>query len=309
MPLAIALVRLRNSRVIRRRLGLGDPPIVPSLARPAALAILFVLLGLAAAQPFLHVERRRLSRTDVEVMVVLDSSRSMLASSGPHEPARWRRAASFAARLPAALPGVPIGLSSLTNRVLPYIFPTSDAGTYRLVLREAYGIERPPPALTIDKWVTVFDPLAEVTRRSFFSPGVRKRILVVLTDAEAHPFDARALLRQLERAHTTPVVVRFWAAGERIFQPGSESYRASQPGSLAQLRAAGWEAFPEQDQSGALRAIRAAVGSGPTSEIGYQQDRWELAPFLIGTAFVLLVLLVAAGGHLSAATSGLRGAR
>ena len=193
-----------------------------------------------------------------------------------------------------------MGLSSLTNRLLPYLFPTSDVRAYDLVLADAYGIQRPPPSLTIDHWVTVFDPLAEVTTRRFFSPAVHRRVLVVLSDVEAHQFDARALLARLERAGTTPVVVRFWRPGERIFQRGSESYRATQPDALAPLRQAGWPAFSETQLGAAVARIRDAVGTGPTAQVGYAQDETQLAPFLALAAFVPLLALVLPGGHLPA---------
>ena len=164
VPVAVALARTRTDRRLRRELGLGGPPLAGQLARPAAFACAFGLLGLAAAQPSIRTEHTRVARADAQMVVVLDSSRSMLASSGPTGSARYRRASAFAYRLRSALPDVPAGLSSLTNRVLPYLFPTADSSAYDLVLAKAYGIERPPPAITVEKWVTTFDPLAEVAR-------------------------------------------------------------------------------------------------------------------------------------------------
>jgi hypothetical protein len=200
-----------------------------------------------------------------------------------------------------------MGLSSLTNRLLPYLFPTSDARTFDLVLDDAYGIQRPPPSITLDRWVTVFDPLAEVAVRRFFSPGVRTRVLVVLSDAEAHAFDARGVLRTIERSGTTPVVVRFWRPGERIFLRGSESYHATQPDALAALRRAGWPAFSETQLGAAVRFIRKAVGSGPLVRVGYAQEDTQLAPLLALAAFVPLLLLVLPRGRLPALRFGRRG--
>ncbi|HJX48961.1 MAG TPA: hypothetical protein VJ375_14030 [Gaiellaceae bacterium] len=298
VPVAIALFRLRAGRRVRAGLGLSEPPLVALLARPLALACLFGLLGLAAARPSLRVQHERTTRTDVQVIVALDSSRSMLAASARGRPERWQRAREFAHRLQTELPGVPLGLSSLTNRLLPYLFPTSDPRAYNLVLDEAYGIQRPPPALTIDRWVTVFDPLGEVAVRRFFSPNVHKRVLVVLSDVETHAFDASAVLKRLERTGTTPVVVRFWHPGERIFERSSASYRATQPGALAPLRRAGWPAFSESQLAPALRFIRTAVGSGPVRRVAYAQEHTQLAPFLALSSFVLLLLLVLPGGYL-----------
>src|SRR5581483_5464678 len=127
-----------------------------------------------------------------------------------------------------------------------------------LVLGEAAGVERPPPALTADRWVTTFEPLAEASLRRFFSPGVRTRVLVVLSDAETRAFDAGDVLRRLRRAGAEPVVVRFWQPGERIFRRGRPvgSYRAVQPGELMTLRAAGWPAFGENELGAALDRLR-----------------------------------------------------
>lgn len=295
VPIVVALQRLRAGRRLRQGLGLPEPTRLARVARPVALACLFGLLGLAAARPTLHLERERTTRTDVQVMVALDSSRSMLAAPARGQPERWQRARAFARRLHTELPGVPMGLSSLTNRLLPYLFPTSDDRAFDLVLDDAYGIQRPPPALTIDRWVTVFDPLSQVTVGRFFSPTVHRRVLVVLSDAEARPFDARELLRRLERSGTTPVVVRFWRRGERIFLRGAENYRATQPHALAGLRSAGWPAYSENQLDAAASFVRKTVGKGPLVSVGYAQKTIQLAPWLALGAFVPLLLLVLPG--------------
>jgi hypothetical protein len=295
VPVAFAVQRLAVARRVRRQLDLPEPSFVAGLARPLLLACLFGLLALVAAQPKLTVQHERTMRTDVQVVVALDSSRSMLATAGRGQPERWERARAFARTLRTDLPGVPIGLSSFTNRLLPYLFPTSDAHAYDLVLDDAYGVERPPPALTLDPWVTVFEPLSQVTVGRFFSPNVHRRVLVVLSDVEAHPFDAHALLRDLQHAGTTPVVVRFWHAGERIFGRRSGSYRATQPGALAALRRSGWPAFSEGQLGAAARFIGDAVGTGPLVRVGYSEEGIALAPWLALAALVPLGLLVLPG--------------
>jgi hypothetical protein len=120
---------------------------------------------------------------------------------------RYRRAVAFAHRLHAALPQLPAGVASLSNRLLPYLFPTVDGRAYDAVLDRAYGIQRPLPAVDLDRRVTTFDALRQASGHAFFSPQARRRIVVVLSDAETQPFDAAGVLRQLRRHGATPVVV------------------------------------------------------------------------------------------------------
>jgi hypothetical protein len=302
VPLAASFLRIRRGRRLRRELGLVEPSPVVQLGRPIALACLFGLLGLAAARPSIHVQHERATRTDAELVVVIDSSRSMLAAANATQPPRYERAVAFARRLRDALPEVPVGISSLTNRLLPYLFPTADARAYDLVLDESYGIERPPPALTQDRWVTTFEPLNQVAVRRFFSPTAHTRVLVVLSDAETQDFDARSVLRHLERAGTTPIVVRFWRPGERIFSRGraDASYRATEPGALVKLHDAGWPTFRESDFAAVVRLVRRTIGSGPVARIGYDRRETSLAPIVALAALAPLLLLVAPAGRVPA---------
>jgi hypothetical protein len=302
VPMTVAAVRVRAARRVRGELGLDEPPARAHLMRPLALACLFALLGLAAARPALRTQHERLARTDAEALVVLDSSRSMLASSAPDAPPRYQRAVAFAHRLHDALPDVAIGVGSLTNRVLPYLFPTADASAYDLVLDKAFGIERPPPSLTPDRWVTTFDPLNEVAVRHFFSPTAHRRVLVMLSDAETHQFDSASVLRHLQQTGTTPVVVRFWQPNERIFRGGRPlgNYRSVQPGAVTELRDAGWAAYGENDLGRALALVQQTIGTGPVARVGFRRHETSIAPILALAALAPLLLLIAPGGRLPA---------
>jgi hypothetical protein len=55
---------------------------------------------------------------------------------------RGSSARDEAIELQAALAGVPVGIASFTDRVLPHLFPTVDQRVYRETMREAVGIER-----------------------------------------------------------------------------------------------------------------------------------------------------------------------
>jgi hypothetical protein len=295
VPIAAALARSHRAQGVRRVLALPEPPGATRLARPLALGCAFVLLGLAAAQPTLTQQRERVVRTDAEMLVVLDNSRSMLASSGPKALPRYRRAAEFARRLRPAVPELPAGVASLSNRLLPYLFPTADEQAYDAVLRRAYGVQKPPPSIDPDPVTTVFSELSEVITQRFYSPSASKRVLVVLSDAETRPFDRRGLLTALRRDRTTPIVVRFWHPSERI---PHENYRARQREELRKLRAAGWPAYPEGEPSAVVERIRRAIGTGPEAQVGYDRRETSIAPALALAALAPLLLVFAPAGRL-----------
>src|SRR5260221_1204484 len=165
----------------------------------------------------------------------------MGAAWGPNGPSGAARALVFTRRLHAALPDIPIGVGSLTNRVLPYLFATSQAEALRLVLSESYGIERPPPEVTLGAEISTFDALEDVAKQDFFAPSARKRGLVLLSDAETLPFRLRLVLRDLHRARITPIVVRFWSPDERVYSAGGtpERYLPSAPDELGRLPSVG----------------------------------------------------------------------
>lgn len=289
VPVAVALIRERQAARLRRTLGVRDPSLGSRLARPLALGCAFALLGLAAAQPVLVRQRERLARTDAQLLVVLDNSRSMLASAGRRSEPRYRRAQAFAHRLRAAFPELPTGVAALNNRLLPYLFPTVDEEAYATVVGQSYGIQRPLPAVDSDPVATMFGELSQVASQAFFSDDARKRVIVVLSDAETRPFDARGTLAALRRAHTTPIVVRFWRPAERI---PHENYRSTQPGELAKLRQAGWAGYSERDLGAVVRRVRATIGSGPEATTGFQRRQTSIAPALALGALAPLLLLV-----------------
>jgi hypothetical protein len=295
-PLAVALTRGRRAASARRTLGLPEPRLLSRLYRPLALGAAFVLLGLAAAQPSLVRQRQRLARTDAQMLVALDNSRSMLASSRRGLP-RYRRAQLFARRLRAALPDVAAGAAALNNRLLPYLFPTVDEQAYASVVEHAYGIQKPPPAVDPDPVATRFEQLSEVATQTFFSPAARKRVLVVLSDAETLPFDARGTLAELRQSHTTPIVVRFWHEDERI---PHDIYRSRQADELDRLRTAGWPAYSEQALGAVVARVRTTIGTGPEAQIGYGRRETSIAAVLVLAALAPLLLVLAPAGRLPA---------
>ena len=69
----------------------------------------------------------------------------MAAAPGPRSRTRLDRATAAAERLRAAIPEVPSGIATLTDRVLPDLLPVGDAGAFDATLRRAVAIEEPPP--------------------------------------------------------------------------------------------------------------------------------------------------------------------
>lgn len=308
VPIAVALLRERRAAALRAELDLAPPPLRTRVARPAALACAFALLGLTAARPSVRTDGQRLVRSDAQLFVVIDNSRSMLAAPSAHGAPRYRRALEFAQRLHDALPQLAAGIGSLNNRLLPYLFPTADPRAFDAVLADAYGILRPPPAPDVDHWVTTFDQLGRAGTRQFFSPSVHKRLLVVLSDGETRPFDARGVLRSLRSHDVVPVDVRFWQKDERIFRADgkAESYHATQPNELRALRGAGWQAYPESQFRAVVDAVRRAVGSGPLVKAAVERRQVSIAP-AFALAAVAPLLLVFVSGRLPRRRSGRAG--
>src|SRR5262249_11518636 len=121
-------------------------------------------------RPVIRQTESRYLRTDAQAIFAIDISRSMLAATSPTSPNRLARAKHAAERLRAAIPDVPAGVASFTDRVLPNLLPTPDAVTFDATVERSIGIERPPPggaALT----VTTFDALGAVSKDAYFTPG------------------------------------------------------------------------------------------------------------------------------------------
>ena len=134
VPLVALLFSELRARRVRRVLGLGRPPRLGSLLLAVSFAAAGVLVGAAAAQPILERGATRYERTDVNAYVVIDTTRSMLAASDRQSATRIGRARAVAQELRAAVPELKVGLASMTDRVLPHLFPTLDQDVYAATL-------------------------------------------------------------------------------------------------------------------------------------------------------------------------------
>ena len=104
------------------------------------------LLGVAAAQPVVVHHHLLGQRDDVQVFFVFDTSTSMSARTGPHGETRLARAKKEAEEMLPKLGSIPVGLASMTDRVLPSLMPTTNARTSSgETPQQSIGINQPPP--------------------------------------------------------------------------------------------------------------------------------------------------------------------
>ena len=294
IPLGAFIARERRARRVRRALGLAEPRRVTPATTGAALVVVPALLALAAAQPVLDMTRTRPERTDAEILVVLDTSRSMLASASPDADTRYERATEVAQEIAHAFGDVPFGLASITDRTLPHVLPTTDARVYLSALRRSVGIERPPPAFFYTTHATTLGALRVVPTRGFFSPQARKRALIVLTDGETREVGPRfGLAFRRARRPVETYFVRFWSAEERIYESGiaEAGYKPDADTAAAVERAAeaiGGHVYEENETAEVLDAVEAYLGDGPTRDREREGEKLALMPY--ATALALLPL-------------------
>jgi hypothetical protein len=297
IPLAAHALLERRARRVSRHLTLTPPRFRSRLGVPVAIAAVAGLLGLAAAQPVLSGTRTQTGRQDAEVYLLFDTSRSMLAKADPGSPDRLTRAKRLAQQLRTRLADVPVGIASLTDRMLPHLFPTLDAALFVSGLRDAVGVERPPPAGQ-GPLATDFSAIGNIGPYNYFNPQTQKRLLVVFSDGESKPFDDVSLQSQLRQHHVRVLFVHVWNSGERIFLRQNRPDPAYRPDTdsnrLAEHVADAGNGEVLGEDAGALTAAaKSVIGTGPATRLREQRTRVSLAPFvalaaLVPLGFVLL---------------------
>ncbi|MBA2294225.1 MAG: VWA domain-containing protein [Actinobacteria bacterium] len=294
---ALWLLERRKAR-IRALLGLAPPPTRASRLAAGALVVLAALVATASAQPVLLRQDPVFVRADAEAYVVIDITRSMLAGASRSGDTRLERAVRVAAQVRAAVPDVPVGLASFTNRIVPHVFPTDDAVVFRSGLRRSIEVESPPPDRAAGAVLTAFDALAPLQTHNFFAPESRRRVAVIVTDGETNPVSQRTIAALRRRPRLDLVLVRVWGERERIFQPGvaaDRSYRTD-PGSTEVLRdfvrATGARLYAESDARRASAEVARLLGRGAPVRAGSQVSAQPLAVWTFGLAFVPLGYLL-----------------
>jgi len=288
VPVAVVALAYRRQRSVAQALGL-EPVSGRRAARAAALpAVACLLLGVAIAQPAVTTTTERSARSSSEVVFVADVSRSMSASPGPGERTRLDRARSIVAELRASVPDVPAGLSGLTDRVLPYAFPTLDGQTFSETLARSVQVESPPPQAVSDV-ATSFEALSALTRDGFYKPGTEHRTCVLVTDGETRTDSSW-------NGGCKLLVVRVGSGTDRIYRANGTVDAAYRPestaaGTVSRLaRSAGLPPYAEGDVAAAASALRRVADVGPSHRVGTTQSVHALAPLFAALALVAVAL-------------------
>jgi hypothetical protein len=303
VPLAALAVRERRAARLRRALGLAHPPWSARIARAVAVVALIGLLAAAAAQPVVRKSHASVLRRDAQAFFVVDVSRSMEAARGPHAPTRLARAVRVAERLRTALPDVPAGIATLTDRLLPNLFPTGDADGFARVAERSLAIDQPPPT-QVRKRSTDFGALTQLVFGNYFGAETfgaptRHRLVVLLTDGESGAFDVASTARVLRKARIDLIVVRFWHADERIYAGSRAVETGYRPDPTATAWAdefgpavSGLAPFAEGDLVGARAAARKLLGHGPTGPAPTAVEDRPLSSYFAAAAGLPLALLL-----------------
>jgi hypothetical protein len=282
-PLAALLATERRSERIRTALRLRGPGRRAFAPVAGALVLLPALVAVAAAQPVVVRQQLVRERGDAQAFIVIDTSESMKAAAGRGKPTRLARAKRLALRLQAALGDVPVGLATMTDRVLPDLMPTTDPALFDRTLAQSVGIDEPPPTQAYRRnRATDLQALVPVISSHFFSDTVKHRLLVVFTDGEA----TRDLqLYALGIGQTLrPVFVHVWAPGEHVYRRGRvDPFYAADPTSTDLLkRAASLAAgtsIDEHDFHGLMKLAHQRLGHGTDVAHVNAYARVALAPW------------------------------
>lgn len=286
-PLAAFLISERNRDRVIGILGLPDTRASSRWTVVTSLVVIAALLGAAAAQPTLVNRSAREVRSDAAAFFVVDTSRSMLASAGPGEPTRFARATKFALQLRNQLPDIRVGLATMTDRVLPTIFPTADREAFDLAIEKSIGIERPPPSDGTNNLITTLSALTRIALDNYFDPEAKHRLVVLFTDGESAPFfdgSIGALFRGPPAVHT--IYVQLWHRGEHVYLPNGKPEPLYRPDPAAERTirrladASGGVAIEGGSVAAAAATARTMLGNGPRVSDVREHRRVDLAPYL-----------------------------
>ncbi|MGK7345764.1 MAG: VWA domain-containing protein [Candidatus Nitrospinota bacterium M3_3B_026] len=211
------------------------------------LSASLALLAFALARPQYGVKPVQVTRSGVDIMIMLDTSKSMAAEDV--RPSRMERAKNEAARLIDALEGNRMGLIAFAGASFVEIPLTLDAGAARLIL-DGMGVGSiPVPGTAIGEAL-------RAALKAFETSKARTKAVILITDGENLEDDALEAAREAAEAGLTVFTVGVGSeAGAPVPQIGqtgeAAGYKKDKDGRIIMTRL----------DSETLREI-AAIGGG-----------------------------------------------
>jgi hypothetical protein len=251
----------RRTDRLRRFFSLATPRRRDLAAVAVALAVLPALVAVAAAQPVVVHRQWITERLDAQAFIVFDTSQSMSARDGPSSPTRLDRAKREAKQVIRQLGDIPVGIATMTDRVLPDVMPTTDLAVVVRTLDVSVGINEPPPIERYPGRATTLQALYPISNNNMFPPEVKHPLLVIFTDGEASPLPHHLGYAIAQQLTIPPLFVHVWGPNEH-------------------------------DLGSLMRAIRSEAGTNParTRTLGYARSAlgpWFLLAGIVPLGFLL----------------------
>jgi hypothetical protein len=160
------------------------------------------------------------------------------------------------------------------------------------------GIER-PSARDEALQATTLQALAQIVQGRYFSPGARRRLLLVVTDGDSAPFDVGAVAAALRAGHVQLVLVRVGTTEERVYGADGTPEPLFRPSPLAgqtlDTLADATNGAAVSKAGAAAQVAEDFLGRGPTSPEGAVTEVVSLAAVFAAAALVPLIVLLANG--------------
>lgn len=195
----------------------GDPGVIPSLMpfrslrRPWFRFILLILglsmLILALANPLIGSRIREAKREGIDVMIVLDVSRSMLAEDV--RPNRLERAKMAVSRLIDRLENDRVGLVVFAGNAITQVPITSDHSAAKMILRTVN-------TSSVSVQGTALGSAIERALSSFSGEKLENKVIIIISDGENHLDDP---VEQARLAAEKGVVIHTVGIGTRAGAP------------------------------------------------------------------------------------------
>jgi Ca-activated chloride channel family protein len=300
-------------RAVRR---FGDEERIAALVtdRPAGrralkgvLLVIAVAAGFVAlAQPQYGRGTRVLPATNLDVIIVLDYSKSMYARDVT--PSRTERAKNEVARLIADLPGARFGAVAFAGE--PLTFPlTSDGGAIAQFFRQLTPSDMPVGGTAIAR---ALEQGLDFLRRDPVSAR-HKKVMVLVTDGEDLEGDPESVAESAAKDHVTIHVVQIggrtpepipdidergntvgWRKDDSG-QPLTTSLSAAGEEQLTKIaRATGGNVVRSERGATGINEIAASMRKMMTEELSERVETVYADVYLYPTALALLLLLVEA---------------